>query len=117
MPAATSDGAITALLTGEVLPQSARVAERMGPFPGYAPTATPCSMSFACIAIRFAPSSARTFSLAARGRATSWDNALAHGEKFGYKNSQVSVLAPTGTIGFMMDCDTTGIEPDCPGEA
>ena len=42
----------------------------------------------------------------------SWDNALAHGEKFGYKNSQVSVLAPTGTIGFMMDCDTTGIEPD-----
>ena len=42
----------------------------------------------------------------------SWDNALAHGEKFGYKNSQVTVLAPTGTIGFMMDCDTTGIEPD-----
>src|SRR5207248_7934299 len=42
----------------------------------------------------------------------SWDTALAHGEKFGYKNSQVTVLAPTGTIGFMMDCDTTGIEPD-----
>src|SRR6202049_1340221 len=42
----------------------------------------------------------------------SWDTALQHGEKFGYKNSQVTVLAPTGTIGFMMDCDTTGIEPD-----
>ncbi|NYF79285.1 vitamin B12-dependent ribonucleotide reductase [Granulicella arctica] len=41
-----------------------------------------------------------------------WDGALAHGEKFGYRNSQVTVLAPTGTIGFMMDCDTTGVEPD-----
>src|SRR5277367_1722044 len=41
-----------------------------------------------------------------------WDKALAHGEKYGYRNSQVTVLAPTGTIGFMMDCDTTGIEPD-----
>jgi ribonucleoside-diphosphate reductase alpha chain len=41
-----------------------------------------------------------------------WDEALAHGEKFGYRNAQVTVLAPTGTIGFMMDCDTTGIEPD-----
>jgi ribonucleoside-diphosphate reductase alpha chain len=41
-----------------------------------------------------------------------WDKALAHGEKHGYRNSQVTVLAPTGTIGFMMDCDTTGVEPD-----
>ena len=41
-----------------------------------------------------------------------WDKALAHGEQHGYRNSQVTVLAPTGTIGFMMDCDTTGIEPD-----
>jgi ribonucleoside-diphosphate reductase alpha chain len=41
-----------------------------------------------------------------------WDTALAYGEKFGYRNSQTTVLAPTGTIGFMMDCDTTGIEPD-----
>jgi ribonucleoside-diphosphate reductase alpha chain len=41
-----------------------------------------------------------------------WDSALTHGEKHGYRNSQVTVLAPTGTIGFMMDCDTTGIEPD-----
>ncbi|MDE1154847.1 MAG: vitamin B12-dependent ribonucleotide reductase [Acidobacteriaceae bacterium] len=42
----------------------------------------------------------------------SWDDALALGEKFGFRNSQVTVLAPTGTIGFMMDCDTTGVEPD-----
>jgi ribonucleoside-diphosphate reductase alpha chain len=42
----------------------------------------------------------------------SWDEALRHGERFGYRNSQVTVLAPTGTIGFMMDCDTTGVEPD-----
>jgi ribonucleoside-diphosphate reductase alpha chain len=41
-----------------------------------------------------------------------WDEALTHGEKHGYRNSQVTVLAPTGTIGFMMDCDTTGVEPD-----
>jgi ribonucleoside-diphosphate reductase alpha chain len=41
-----------------------------------------------------------------------WDEALQHGEKFGYRNAQVTVLAPTGTIGFMMDCDTTGVEPD-----
>ena len=41
-----------------------------------------------------------------------WDGALAHGERYGYRNSQVTVLAPTGTIGFMMDCDTTGVEPD-----
>ncbi|MGH9521943.1 MAG: vitamin B12-dependent ribonucleotide reductase [Terriglobales bacterium] len=41
-----------------------------------------------------------------------WDEALSHGEKFGYRNAQVTVLAPTGTIGFLMDCDTTGIEPD-----
>jgi ribonucleoside-diphosphate reductase alpha chain len=41
-----------------------------------------------------------------------WDEALVHGEKHGYRNSQVTVLAPTGTIGFMMDCDTTGVEPD-----
>ena len=41
-----------------------------------------------------------------------WDMALVYGERYGYRNSQTTVLAPTGTIGFMMDCDTTGIEPD-----
>jgi ribonucleoside-diphosphate reductase alpha chain len=47
-----------------------------------------------------------------KASADAWDAALAHGELHGYRNSQVTVLAPTGTIGFMMDCDTTGIEPD-----
>src|SRR5439155_10357711 len=46
------------------------------------------------------------------GSKVCWDEALASGEKHGYRNSQVTVLAPTGTIGFFMDCDTTGIEPD-----
>ncbi len=41
-----------------------------------------------------------------------WDECLASGMKYGYRNAQVTVLAPTGTIGFMMDCDTTGVEPD-----
>ena len=49
--------------------------------------------------------------LGARAKAT-WDEALALGEKHGYRNAQVSVIAPTGTIGLVMDCDTTGIEPD-----
>jgi ribonucleoside-diphosphate reductase alpha chain len=57
------------------------------------------------------PSSAQLAELIAASR-TCWDEALAHGEKHGYRNSQVTVLAPTGTIGFFMDCDTTGIEPD-----
>jgi len=41
-----------------------------------------------------------------------WDNAIEAGQRFGFRNAQVTVLAPTGTIGFMMDCDTTGVEPD-----
>ena len=85
----------------------------MGPFPGYAVNREPM-----LDVIRMHRDSVRGIKpehvqpelfLAAQ---ESWDEALAHGEKFGYKNSQVTVLAPTGTIGFMMDCDTTGIEPD-----
>jgi ribonucleoside-diphosphate reductase alpha chain len=106
-------GAITALMCGEAYAQSARVAERMGPFPGYAVNREPM-----LDVIRMHRDAVRGIKpehvqselfLAAQG---SWDEALALGEKHGYKNSQVTVLAPTGTIGFMMDCDTTGIEPD-----
>ncbi len=57
-------------------------------------------------------SSAAQLSELVEASKTCWDDALSHGEKHGYRNSQVTVLAPTGTIGFMMDCDTTGIEPD-----
>ena len=106
-------GAITALMCGEAYAQSSRIAERMGPFPGYAANREPM-----LDVIRMHREAMRGIQpdhvpgdlyMTAQG---SWDAALAHGEKFGFKNSQVTVLAPTGTIGFMMDCDTTGIEPD-----
>jgi ribonucleoside-diphosphate reductase alpha chain len=106
-------GAVTALMCGEAYAQSARIAERMGPFPGYEVNREPMLdvIRMHRDAIRgIKPDHVQTeLFLAAQ---ESWDTALQHGEKFGYKNSQVTVLAPTGTIGFMMDCDTTGIEPD-----
>src|SRR6267142_648204 len=106
-------GAVTALMCGEAYAQSSRIAERMGPFPGY-----PVNREPMLDVIRMHREEIRGIQpdhvqadlyMAAQ---ESWDTALAHGEKHGYKNSQVTVLAPTGTIGFMMDCDTTGIEPD-----
>ena len=106
-------GAITALMTGQAYLQSARIAERMGPFTGYEVNREPMLE-----VIRMHRDSLRPIkpenvpAPLLRGAQDAWDKALAHGETFGYKNSQVSVLAPTGTIGFMMDCDTTGIEPD-----
>ena len=106
-------GAITALMCGEAYAQSSRIAEKMGPFPGYEVNREPMLevIRMHRDAMRgIQPEHVQTeLFLAAQ---ESWDTALAHGEKYGYKNSQVSVLAPTGTIGFMMDCDTTGIEPD-----
>src|SRR5579864_5174170 len=106
-------GAVTALMCGEAYAQSARIAERMGPFPGYEVNREPMLdvMRMHRDAIRgIKPEHVQTELFMAAQE--SWDTALHHGEKFGYKNSQVTVLAPTGTIGFMMDCDTTGIEPD-----
>ncbi|HWZ55588.1 MAG TPA: vitamin B12-dependent ribonucleotide reductase [Verrucomicrobiae bacterium] len=106
-------GAVTALMCGEAYAQSARIAERLGPFPGYAVNREPMLdvIRMHRDALRpIKPENVQPSLLAAAQ--ASWDAALALGEKFGYKNSQVTVLAPTGTIGFMMDCDTTGIEPD-----
>ena len=106
-------GAVTALMTGESYAQSARIAERMGPFGGYIRNREPMLE-----VIRMHRDSLRPIKednvqpSLLRAAREAWDAALELGEKFGYKNSQVSVLAPTGTIGFMMDCDTTGIEPD-----
>src|SRR5207253_1295770 len=106
-------GAVTALQCGAAYAQCARIAERMGAFPGYEVNREPMLE-----VIRMHREAMRGIQpehvqpelfLAAQ---ESWDTALDHGEKFGFKNSQVTVLAPTGTIGFMMDCDTTGIEPD-----
>src|SRR6202163_1218284 len=106
-------GAITALMCGEAYAQSSRIAERMGPFPGYEVNREPMLdvMRMHRDAMRgIKPEHVQTELFMAAQE--SWDTALAHGEKLGYKNAQVTVLAPTGTIGFMMDCDTTGIEPD-----
>src|SRR6266436_129769 len=106
-------GGITALMTGEAYCQSANMAERLGPFSGYVQNA---GAMLDVIRMhrdtlqRITRENVHSSLLDAAQRA--WDDALAQGEKYGYKNSQISVLAPTGTIGFMMDCDTTGIEPD-----
>jgi len=106
-------GAITALMTGEAYAQSARIAERMEPFPGYARNREPMLDVIRMHRDSLRPIKEENVQPALlRAARQSWDDALALGEKHGYKNSQVSVLAPTGTIGFMMDCDTTGIEPD-----
>jgi ribonucleoside-diphosphate reductase alpha chain len=106
-------GAVTSLMCGEAYAQSSRVAERMGAFPGFDVNREPMLdvIRMHRDAMRgIKPEHVQTeLFLAAQD---SWDTALQQGEKFGYKNSQVTVLAPTGTIGFMMDCDTTGIEPD-----
>jgi ribonucleoside-diphosphate reductase alpha chain len=106
-------GAVTALLTGESYAQSARIAERMGPFGGYIRNREPMLDVMRMHRDSLRPLKEENVQPSLlRAARESWDDALELGEKFGYKNSQVSVLAPTGTIGFMMDCDTTGIEPD-----
>ena len=105
--------AITSLMCGEAYLQSARVAEALGPFPGYPVNREPMLEVIAMHRDAAHRVPTRGVPLELRRAATdSWDTALDHGRQFGYRNSQVTVLAPTGTIGFMMDCDTTGIEPD-----
>lgn len=106
-------GAITALMTGEAYLQSTHIAERMGPFSGYAVNQEPMLDvidKHRSYAHKLDPSLVPLDLLSDARKA--WDEALACGRKAGYRNSQVSVLAPTGTISFMMDCDTTGVEPD-----
>jgi ribonucleoside-diphosphate reductase alpha chain len=106
-------GAITALMTGHGYRTSALVAEAMGPFEGYAPNADAMlrvmrkhRQAADDIDGELVPEALLT---AAK---QSWDEAISLGERHGYRNAQASVLAPTGTIGLMMDCDTTGIEPE-----
>ena len=106
-------GAVTALMCGEAYAQSARIAERLGSFEGFAVNREPMLDVIRMHRDALRPIKAENVQPSLLGAAqTAWDSALALGEKFGYKNSQVTVLAPTGTIGFMMDCDTTGVEPD-----
>jgi len=106
-------GAITALMTGEAYLQSARVSEQMGPFSGYAANREPMLgviEKHRASAHKLDPSLV-PLDLLSEARKV-WDEALMLGRKAGYRNSQATVLAPTGTIAFMMDCDTTGVEPD-----
>jgi ribonucleoside-diphosphate reductase alpha chain len=105
--------AITALMTGEAYAMSARIAERMGAFAGYERNREPflgVVRKHAQHVDRIDPTLVDPAILAAARDA--WSDALRGGAASGYRNAQVTVLAPTGTIGFMMDCDTTGIEPD-----
>lgn len=105
--------ALTAIMTGHAYATSGRIAKRVGPFAGYEKDKV--GMNRVLRKHRDAVndiSAALVSEDLLRAAAEVWDNAVELGEKYGMRNSQATVLAPTGTIGFMMDCDTTGVEPD-----
>jgi len=106
--------AITSLMTGHSYATSARTAGRMGPFAGFSENREHMLKVLNMhrdAAYKIEGTSAVPSELVAAGQ-HAWETAVSDGEAFGVRNSQASVLAPTGTIGLMMDCDTTGIEPD-----
>ncbi|HET9418801.1 MAG TPA: vitamin B12-dependent ribonucleotide reductase, partial [Chthoniobacterales bacterium] len=119
-------GAITAIMTGQAYEQSARLAGAIGPFPGYKdarcsgvpkPVAKNNVASMLevielhrCAVNEIAD--VEEFAYLKTEAAKTWKRAAELGRRHGYRNAQVTVLAPTGTISFLMDCDTTGIEPD-----
>lgn len=119
-------GAITAIMTGHAYEQSAEIAAALGPFPGYhdarcAHVRNPVapdnveSMLGVIQLHREAVESiqpSEEFDYLKEEARRCWDRALERGRQAGYRNAQVTVLAPTGTIAFLMDCDTTGVEPD-----
>ena len=106
-------GAITALMTGHSYATSARTAGRMGPFSGFAENEAPMLNVLRMHRAEVAKIDEELVPIDLLGAAQrSWDEAVEVGEIHGLRNSQASVLAPTGTIGLMMDCDTTGVEPD-----
>jgi len=106
-------GAITALMTGHAYRTSARVAQVTGPFAGYPKNRDQMLRVIGKHRGEVDGIDAKLVqpSLLQAAR-TAWDEALKFGEEHGYRNAQASVIAPTGTIGLLMDCDTTGIEPD-----
>ncbi|MBO6723988.1 MAG: vitamin B12-dependent ribonucleotide reductase, partial [Roseitalea sp.] len=121
-------GALTAIMTGVAYATSAEMAGELGPFPGYKPNAknmlrvmrnhrraaygeTQGYEDLAVNPVALKAADCPDATLIDRARAA-WDRAIALGEKNGYRNAQATVIAPTGTIGLVMDCDTTGIEPD-----
>jgi ribonucleoside-diphosphate reductase alpha chain len=107
-------GAITSLMTGITYKRSAELAGIVGPYAGFAQNAKPHARVMRKHAA--ASSSAKSETTLDRDvwaeANKAWDSCLSTGDKNGWRNAQISVLAPTGTIGLMMDCDTTGIEPD-----
>src|SRR5215468_6884939 len=121
-------GAITAIMHGEAYATSAEMAKDLGPFPGYAKNRTHMLRvirNHRRAAYNAPASDYEGLSITPRGidpvrcpqrllqaARETWDRALELGQMHGYRNAQVTVLAPTGTIGLVMDCDTTGIEPD-----
>jgi ribonucleoside-diphosphate reductase alpha chain len=106
-------GAITAIMTGWAYRTSSRIAEVTGPFAGYEPNADAMLRVMRKHRSAVDQIDAELVPEALLSAAKqSWDEAIALGEMHGYRNAQASVLAPTGTIGLMMDCDTTGIEPE-----
>jgi len=105
--------AITALMSGASYAQSARIAEAMGPFEGYEANREPMMkvMRKHREAVKHIEHAHVPMDLLQAAK-KSWDEVVELGDQHGLRNSQISVLAPTGTIAFMMDCDTTGVEPD-----
>jgi ribonucleoside-diphosphate reductase alpha chain len=105
--------AITALMHGEAYLQSSRIAAELGPCAGYPLNRDPFLSVIEMHRQALSKINAHNVpgNLWESARKT-WDDCLGNGMKYGYRNAQVTVLAPTGTIGFMMDCDTTGVEPD-----
>jgi len=121
-------GALTAIMTGVAYATSAEMASELGAFAGYKDNSAHMlrvirnhrraahgeAQGYEGLQVNPVPldhASVKDKRLSAHARAA-WDNALALGEKHGYRNAQATVIAPTGTIGLVMDCDTTGIEPD-----
>lgn len=105
--------ALTAIMTGHGYRVSAEIAHSKGPFLGYPKNATSMIRVIGKhrdaaykISIKTCPS------YLLKAAQEDWDQALAFGKRYGYRNAQATVIAPTGTIGLLMDCDTTGIEPD-----
>ncbi|MCC6902041.1 MAG: vitamin B12-dependent ribonucleotide reductase, partial [Polyangiaceae bacterium] len=105
--------ALTSIMCGRAYAQSAKIAGSKGPFPGFAKNRDPMLRVMrmhqdAAYAINRDECPAELW----RAAAEAWDEAVTVGEQHGYRNAQATVLAPTGTIGLLMDCDTTGVEPD-----
>jgi ribonucleoside-diphosphate reductase alpha chain len=107
-------GAITSLMTGTAYRRSAEMAAVVGAYDGYARNAEPHKrvMRKHAAASDDIKAPSATATAIAREASKQWQQGLKIGEKSGWRNAQASVLAPTGTIGLMMDCDTTGVEPD-----